>query len=415
MRILMLAQSYAPVIGGEERMVQDLGRELVTRGHSVAVATLTQESASESDGIRVHTLGSAVYRLPRHFQDSERRHALPGPDPETVRDLGRVMRDERPDVVHAHNWIVHSYAPLRRRTGVPLVLSLHDYAWICATKRLFYRNEQACTGPGLAKCVGCAGTVYGRGSGAALALGMRATVPFTHRAVDAFVPISHAVKDGCRIQRDDYCRVIPNFVRDLPARPQPADPRLAKLPDEPFILFFGDASVDKGAAHLARVYQSLRSPPPLVFVGRCYVDDLRDMPGVVLAGPLPHSLAIEAVRRSLFVTAPSLWAEPFGLVALETAAAGKAIVASDTGGLRDVVRDGETGILVTPGDEPQLAAALTALLSDEQLRDSLGAEAQLRAQDVFSPEVVVPQFESVYDEMAGNSAEPLVAGSRRAI
>ena len=78
-------------------------------------------------------------------------------------------------------------------------------------------------------------------------------------------------------------------------------------------------------------------------------------PGVVVLGPWPHSLAVEALRRSLFTVAPSIWPEPFGLVALEAAAAGKAIVASGTGGLRDVVADGETGLLVRPGDRDEFA------------------------------------------------------------
>ena len=67
-------------------------------------------------------------------------------------------------------------------------------------------------------------------------------------------------------------------------------------------------------------------------------------------GPMPHPYAIEALRRSLFTVVPSILPEPFGLAALETAAAGKPIVAADIGGLRDIVVDGETGLLVPPGD-----------------------------------------------------------------
>ncbi|MGA2013585.1 MAG: glycosyltransferase family 4 protein [Solirubrobacteraceae bacterium] len=394
-RILMLTQSYAPVIGGEERVVEDLGRELVRRGHSVAVATLSRDSTTRDDGIRVHRLGSAVYRLPHAFADAERRHALPGPDPETVRDLRAVVAREQPDVVHAHNWIVHSYAVLRRRLRVPLVLSLHDYSLICPTKRLFWRQRQPCDGPAIAKCVACAGGVYGPAMGGALTLGMALTVPFTRRAVDAFVPISDAVRRGCGLDERDECQVIPNFIGELPARPDAADPRLDRLPREPFILFFGDASIDKGAAHLARVYRTLTDPPPLVHVGRCFVEELRETPGVIVAGPLEHALAIEAVRRSLIVVVPSLWDEPFGLVALEAAAAGIPVIASAIGGLTDIVADGESGVLVAPGDEAELRAALQSLLADPARRERLGAGARRRAH-LFGADRVVPRFESLY-------------------
>ena len=113
----MLAQSYAPIVGGVERVVEDLSAELVGRGHEVGVATLRQpgsESQLADDGVAVHPLGSSTYRLPGIRLDNERRHAPPAPDPETVLQLRRLIRRERPDVVHAHDWLVHSYLPLDR-------------------------------------------------------------------------------------------------------------------------------------------------------------------------------------------------------------------------------------------------------------------------------------------------------------
>ena len=143
------------------------------------------------------------------------------------------------------------------------------------------------------------------------------------------------------------------------------------------------------------MYATLEAPPPLVFVGRCLIDGLADRPGVEVVGQWPHELAIEAVRRSLFTVAPSVWPEPFGLVALETAAAGKPIIASDTGGLRDLVVHGETGLLVPPGDRDALRAAIERMLADATLRAQMG-EAATRHAARFSADVVVPQFEDAY-------------------
>jgi glycosyltransferase involved in cell wall biosynthesis len=398
MRILMLSQSFAPIVGGEERVVEDLSTELIARGHDVVLATLTQPGIARNGSRaspRIYELRSSVYRVPGVFSDRERRHAVPGPDPETVLDLRRVLRAERPDVVHAHNWIAHSYLPLRRRGGPAFVMHLHDYALVCATKRLYYRDARPCSGPGPAKCVGCAGGQFGGLRGAALALGMTVTAPRLRRGVDMFVAVSAAVRDGCGLAESDRVRVVPNLVRELPPPPAPEDPRLAGLPNEPFVLFFGDATHDKGAQHLADVYATLDAPPPLVFLGRCMIEGLADPPGVTVLGPWPHALAIEAVRRSLFTVAPSLWSEPFGVVALEAAAAGRAVVASDTGGLPDIVVDGETGILVAPGDQHALRAALQRLLSDSDLRRQMGARGALRAR-VFRADVVVPAIEDAY-------------------
>ncbi len=64
----MLAQSFAPIVGGEERVVEDLSRELVARGHDVSIATLQQPgdmTPTEVAGARVHTLRSTSYRITR--------------------------------------------------------------------------------------------------------------------------------------------------------------------------------------------------------------------------------------------------------------------------------------------------------------------------------------------------------------
>lgn len=393
----MLAQSFAPIVGGEERIVEDLSRELVARGHDVSIATLQQPgdvTVGEVAGARVHTLRSTSYRVTRVNQDTERRHAPPAPDPETVLDLRRVLRRERPQVVHAHNWIVYSYLPLAREAHSALALSLHDYGLVCATKRL-RRQDEVCSGPAPVKCQLCASEHYGASKGLVASCGVRWIGPRLRHKIDVFLPVSSTVEELCRIGEDEVSRVIPNFIGELPPPPLD-DPRLAELPDEPYILFFGDATVDKGAWHLAEAYRRLENPPPLVLVGRCYIDELKERPNVHVTGAWPHELAIEALRRSLFTVAPSLWPEPFGIVALEASAAGKAVVASDIGGLRDIVLDGETGLLVPPDDRLALVEAMQRLIGDPGLRERLGAAAAARAAS-FSPAAILPRFEEAYE------------------
>lgn len=377
--------------------MEDLSVELVRRGHDVAVATLRQPGSGPpdaGDGIRVHTLRSSMYRVQAVVSDTERRHAPPAPDPETVIDLRRVVRQENPEIVHAHNRLVHSYIPLDRRSDAALVLSLHDYGLFCATKRLLYRGAP-CIGPGPVKCMRCAGIHYGRVKGPLIALGTRTRESLVRRHVDVFLPVSSAVKDRCRLTAHDTYRVVPNFIRELPQVQHPDDSRLAQLPDEPFILYFGDVTEDKGGRHLVEVYRTLESPPPLVLIGRWMLDEPPDHAGVTALGLLPHELVIEAVRRCLFTVVPSLLPEPFGLAALEAAAAGKPVVASDIGGLKDIVADGETGLLVPPGDRAELQAALQRLIADADLRGRMG-EAAARRAGSFGSETVVPQFEEAY-------------------
>jgi glycosyltransferase involved in cell wall biosynthesis len=96
-------------------------------------------------------------------------------------------------------------------------------------------------------------------------------------------------------------------------------------------------------------------------------------------GALPRSQMSEFWNSVSVAAVPSLY-EPFGLVALEAQACGVPVVATTTGGLREIVVHGETGILVPPGDSAALAQALLALLTDERKRLRLAEGARRRAQ-----------------------------------
>ncbi len=155
MRILMLTDLYWPLVGGLEQVVRALSHELTARGHTVAVCTLGQgELAAREDdeGVAVLRLSGALQRNARLFSDSHRRYAAPLPDPESVLGLRRVVHEFRPDVVHGHNWLVRSFLPLKRASGVPLVVTLHDYGRWCAKRSLYYLEEGPCRGPGVRKC-----------------------------------------------------------------------------------------------------------------------------------------------------------------------------------------------------------------------------------------------------------------------
>jgi glycosyltransferase involved in cell wall biosynthesis len=400
MRILMLAQSYAPVVGGEERIVEDLSVELARRGHDVAVATLRQPAGEPPvavAGVEIHLLDGSLPHLPGISVDPERQYAPPGPDPLTVHGLHGVLADFRPDVVHGHNWLADSYLPLDRSSGPAFVLSLHDYSLVCATKRFFYRGG-VCTGPEARKCLAHSVAHYGAAKGAMTAAGAAASGRWLRRRVDMFLPVSEAVRDLSGLGPGEPHRVIPNFVGELPEAPADQD-RLRELPPEPFLLYFGDVTKDKGVAALVEAYDGMADAPPLVLIGRQLIDDLPRLPGLHQLPPLPHALAIEAVRRSAFVVVPSLLPESFGIVALEAAAAGKPTVASNIGGLRDIVVDGETGLLFEAGNVGALRTALERLCRDGALRERMGEAASRQARR-FAPEAVVPEFEAAYREAA---------------
>lgn len=399
MKILLLTQFYPPVVGGEERHVRNLAAALAARGHQATVATQAGrgESGMTMDGtVRVWRLRGVAQRIGVLFSDADRPFAPPLPDPELVLSLRRVIATEEPDIIHAHNWLLHSYLPLRFVSHVPFIVTLHDYSLVCARKNFLYMGREVCAGPGWRKCLACAGENYGSVKGGLTTLANWASATQERRAVDMFLAVSAAVAHSNRLAEDGLpFEVVPNFVpdtiADLPAEP---DPRLADLPTE-YILYVGDLSRQKGVHLLLDAYRQTGTTVPLVMIGRSFHDFPTNVPaGVKVFGAWPHPAILQARQRCLFGVAPSIWHEPCATVVIEAMALGKAMVVTDLGGMPDLVQHMETGLVTTPAVAP-LAAAMQRLLDDGALRERLAIAAALRVKR-FQEHAVLQQIETIY-------------------
>src|SRR4051794_32127651 len=191
----MVTDFYPPFVGGLEVAVSCVARELVQRGHNVAVATLAAPglpSIETVDGVRIHRIRSSTQRVERLFASAARPWAPPVPDPGAVLGLGRVLNDVEPDVVHGHDWLARSVLPQKAARGLRLVMSLHYYTLSCPKKNLMYLGRELCSGPALRKCAPCAALHYGNAKGAAVALGQLAFGRAEAALVDLFLPVSEA-------------------------------------------------------------------------------------------------------------------------------------------------------------------------------------------------------------------------------
>jgi glycosyltransferase involved in cell wall biosynthesis len=418
MRILLLAQFYPPVIGGEERHVRNLGAALAQRGHDVSVGTLIHPGSPETEmdgNVRLYRLRGTLQRLSGLHADSERRHASPFPDPELALALQRLVSQERPDIVHAHNWIYASFLPVKILSGARLVVTLHDYGLVCAKKNFMHLNTHLCSGPALAKCLPCAARHYGAVKAAAITLGNRGSSFAARRMVDRFIPVSHAVARHTGLDRGGtHYEVIPNFVPDDVGSLGPEDACLRDLPQDGFILFVGDMMRLKGIDVLLKAYAGLKRAPPLVLIGRRAADTPTNFPlNVHVLGTWPHSAIMHAWRRSLFGVLPSVGPEACATVIMEAMASGKAVVATDIGGMPDLVDPGSTGLLVPSGDAQALAQAMQGLLDDRALLARLGTTSLARIERLKAG-AVVSRIEQVYRDVLRPAASSAPVSAHQA-
>jgi glycosyltransferase involved in cell wall biosynthesis len=201
------------------------------------------------------------------------------------------------------------------------------------------------------------------------------------RSAAAVVTASSALAETARELGARDVVVIPHGV-ELPASTEPeAAP--------PHVLYVGRLSAEKGVQELARAATGLE----LVVAGD---GPLREVfPGAL--GFVPHEQLGRLYGRAAVVACPSR-REGFGMACLEAMAHGRPVVASAVGGLRDLVADGETGLLVPPGDPAALRRAIQQLLGDAGLRRRMGAAARERARERFSWEAHAEGMREVYAE-----------------
>lgn len=422
MHVFQLTDFYRPIIGGLERYVETLSGELISRGHSVTVVTLQtggQPAEEIIDGVHIIRICGWSTRLTAFHSDAGRPFHPTIPDPGAMAALHRLVQRQRPDIVHSHGWLGYSYFPQHHASRGPAhVVTLHDYALACPKKTLQYSGRrvstgaddlpgqpapnlsQPCSGPRLPKCLGCAPGQYGLLKGVAVTIGLRAS-RVLHGRADRYIAISTAVADGSRPVLPDNSKVvvIPAMVPNgLPALAR-STPRPEFLPPEDgYLMFVGALGRHKGVDVLLDARRRMRNRPPLVVIGTPQADTPRlDDPDVIIARNIPSAQVMASWIRASVAVVPSVWNEPMGMVAIEALLAGRAVVASDVGGLRDVVIHGVTGLTVPPGDPGALAVALDSLLENPEQQRRLAETGRVHAQQ-FEVAAVGGRVIKVYED-----------------
>ena len=165
------------------------------------------------------------------------------------------------------------------------------------------------------------------------------------------------------------------------------------------MLFVGDVKRDKGVGILLQAYAELQTSMPLVIIGHLCDDvNLPIPPNVHILSDWPHDAVMAAWRRCTFAIVPSIWHDPCPTVAMEAMTVGRPVIASRIGGLSDIIKHQETGILVPPGDVHELRNAMQMLLTHPEHRAYMGKRAQEHVVN-FGAKTVVSRIERVYQDV----------------
>lgn len=322
------------------------------------------------------------------------------------RRIRAMIADFQPEIAHIRN-IYHHLSPSilweLKRQKVPIVYHLNDFKLLCPSYNLVSQGEacEACKGGAFwhapkAKCY--------PGLGARLAL---MTEAYVHRwlgtyrkCVDLFLAPSQFVRDKFVEHGWDRSKfeVLPHFqdVHKLP----PVNSR-----QNPAILYFGRLSAEKGVDDLLR---SMRQVPEmkLIIAGdgpqRGELQKMAtslQLANVEFVGHVGRAERDSLIARSQFTVLPSHAYETLGKTILESYAEGRAVVASDAGSRRELVRDGETGLLYRTGDVDQLAGAIRLLGSRPDLAEKMGRAGREFVHQNCAPKEHYQRLSALYERL----------------
>jgi glycosyltransferase involved in cell wall biosynthesis len=317
-----------------------------------------------------------------------------------ARLLARRAREVDADVVHAHHR--RSAFALRHLEAVPTAATVRDYWPVCPISVYSVDCEQ-CTGCGdrLDDCVahqGWDGPAEPAVKAYLLAKrrGNRAVLDHADAAVFIADHLRESV--GASLSLPPLTPTIYNPVS------VPLDGG-AEPPDEPTLVTASSLTREKGVGTAVRAVGTLRETYPdlrLVVLGDGPLEgELRGLadsvaPGAVeFRGRVAPEAVYEAMAGATATVVPSLWAEPFGRVTVESQLLGTPVVGSRVGGIAEVVEDGETGLLYPAGDADALADRLEELLADPEAARRLGAAGRAAAA-AFAPASVAERHVDFY-------------------
>ncbi len=320
------------------------------------------------------------------------------------RRLRALIQESGADVVHFHNTFPYiSPAAVRgaHAAGVAVVATLHNYRLMCPAGTMLLNGRQCskCTNTlGIANAVthGC----YRDSRLASLAASSSTLV---HRLtgtwskhVHRFIAISEHV--ASRHEAHGFFQgrmsVKPNFVV-----PDPGPGR----GDGDFVLYVGRLTPEKGVRTVLEAAPSILPSCTVRIVGKGPLNEevaraANEHPRLLWRDEIPHRDVLDLMGQAKVVLVPSLWEEPFGRTVIEAFSRGTPVIATDGGAIPEMVRDGQNGFLVPPGDPSALAEAVRRFVDFDVDIQSFRESARRTYLERFGPRTAYQDLMQVYTE-----------------
>lgn len=390
MKILLLHSLYSPHVGGgAETVVRQLAEGLHGRGCDVAVLVTGPDSGLRQEvlaGVRIYRAGlnnlywhftqrrpNPLLRLGWHFRDRYNR---------SMRlHVREVIAREQPDVVLCNNltgWSISAWDEISA-AGVPIVQVLHDLYLLCPKDTMFSKGRSCQRQCGLCSA-------------------FRQHHAQASAQVAAVIGVSGFILD--RLSSHGYFSQASRHLVHNSTTAAAGTPSAPRQNHSGLLRFgyIGTLSENKGVSWLISQFQALSINATLDVAGRGQLDYEAQLSAMV--DPAKVRLVgyqdSETFMRNIDVLlVPSIWDEPFGLVAVEGCARHLPVIATNRGGLPEIIRDNLNGLICSPDDPDSLGRAMLKLYLDSGLRQRLSRQARASVAPFLDTERMLDQYQSI--------------------
>lgn len=394
MKILM-CNSFYYLKGGSERCFFDLSEQLASHGHQVIPFSMADDRNLPSeysrffvDNVDFPTLLRQGGGLGTRFQTLARvLYSFDAKD-----KIAQLIEETKPDIAHVHG-IAHEISPsilvAIKQAGIPIVQTLHDYFLLCPNTSFISKGEvcERCKKRRYYQVVArrCKRDSLPASALAGLEMYVHKLLRIYERHVDVFIAPSEFLKDKMA-EYGIKAKVVnlPNSV-DL-QRFEPC------YDGQKHFIFVGRLARIKGVMTLMKAMRQVEMSH-LYLAGE---GELRsDLEGyaaqhgisnVTFLGHLATEDLIPLVQQAAFTVLPSECYENYPMAILESFACGTPVIGSDLGGIPDLVRDGQNGLLFRAGDANQLAGQINSLLRHPERATEMGRNGRRRVEEVNNPQ-----------------------------
>ncbi len=387
MKICMITWEYPPrIVGGIARHCEGLAKALTHYGHDVHIFTLDFPGApsyEETDGVKVHRvkieLGHPDFitwvLLFNHFIEKQ------------MADVSQFVKF---DLVHVHDWLVAlAGISFKHFLKKPMVLTFHSTEF----GRSGLHNPDSFAIDGVEWWA-------------------------SYEAARVIVTSNYMRREVCKHFKLpwDKIEVIPNGIDldryRISVNRYEIRERYGVHSGEKLILFVGRLVPQKGVEHLIRAIPLILEKHPeakFIIVGEGWMKDrlealarsiLMNHQKIMFTGFIPDNEVIALMASADALVIPSIY-EPFGIVALEGMAVGVPVVASQVGGLAEVVEHDKTGVLVYPENPESIAWGVNYVLSNPEHSNWLVYNAREMLQKTYSWEAIARKTIKVYERTVG--------------